>query len=147
MQEKRQRRLARVDNQLRELYGPLSALVEMNEQIWSALRNSWLPSQAERRPEVESNEWASWRAEALMPTNRQMRDLIVRHADLLVGNSFPKVLADFCSHVAAQEVLVGNSELQTSSLIAHPGAPYVKYVREVFLQLKAEQLALLQEQN
>jgi hypothetical protein len=48
-QERRQARLARVSSQLRELYGPLNALVDVNERIWEALRESHLPRTDGRR--------------------------------------------------------------------------------------------------
>jgi hypothetical protein len=52
-QERRQARLARVNSQLRELYGPLNALVEVNERVWDALRDSGLPGKADRSPQHE----------------------------------------------------------------------------------------------
>jgi hypothetical protein len=87
-QERRQARLARVSDQLRELYGPLNALVDVNERIWEALRQSHLPPQADRRPEASTEDWRRWRDHALMPANRRMRDLIIEHADLLVETTF-----------------------------------------------------------
>lgn len=75
--------------QLRELYGPLNALVDVNERLWTALRESHLPPQEDRRPAAGEEDWRIWRDNALMPINRRMRDLIIEHADLLVGSDVP----------------------------------------------------------
>ena len=144
-QERRQARLARINSQVRELYGPLNAMVDVNERIWEALRDSELPPQIERRPDVGTESWQRWRDGALMPANRRMRDLIVENADLLVGTEVPQVLRDFCAHVTSAEVILiaeakGKSE---RPLIPHPGAAYVDYVRKTFISLKLEQQQLL----
>lgn len=146
LQERRQARLSRVGSQLRELYGPLNALVDVNERIWEALRATRLPPQAERRPEASTADWRRWRDQALMSANRKMRDLIVEHADLLVETDFPKPLEDFCAHVASVEiVLAAEAEgLKEEALIKHPGAAYVSYVRDAYASLQAEQQRLLQ---
>jgi hypothetical protein len=140
-QERRQARLATVNSQLRELYGPLNASVEVNERIWLALRQSHLPIQGERRPETATEDWRRWRDNALMPANRKMRDLIVEHADLLIGAVFPQALKDFCAHVASLEIVLASEAggARIGSLIPHPGDPYVTYVRDSFAQLKTDQ--------
>jgi hypothetical protein len=145
-QERRQARLARVNSQLRELYGPLNALVSVNEQIWERLRETSLPSKEERHPSGETPEWIKWRDNALMPANRRMRDLLVEHSDLLFESSFPQVLLDFCAHVASLEVaLATESTLSRGQplLVGHPGSRYVEYVRDTFAKLKSEQHKLL----
>lgn len=147
--ERRQARLTRINSQLRELYGPLNALVDVNERIWEALRESRLPSQAERRPDADAKDWLRWRDHALMPVNRQMRDLIMDHADLLVEADVPEPLLDFCAHVTSMEViLAGEAEgLKERTLIGHPGSAYVAYVRDTFSSLKSEQQHLLPTMN
>jgi hypothetical protein len=144
-QERRQARLTRVGSQLRELYGPLHALVDVNERIWESLRESRLPPQAERQPGGGAEDWRRWRDLALMPTNRRMRDIIIEHADLLVETEIPKPLQDFCAHVTSLEVLLSAEAegLNEHPLIRHPGAAYVTYVRDAFTHLKAEQQQLL----
>lgn len=144
-QEGRQARLARVSSQVRDLYGPLNAMVDINEQIWEALRNSELPPQAERSPDAGMESWRRWRDGALMPANRRMRDLIVENADLLVETEVPQVLRDFCAHVTSAEIVLaaeteGRSE---RPLIQHPGAAYVDYIHQTFVALKVEQQQLM----
>jgi hypothetical protein len=144
-QELRQARLARISSQLRELYGPLNALVNINEQIWETLRETYLPPMAERRKHADSEDWRRWRDHALMPANRTMRDLIIEHADLLAETDIPKPLQDFCAHVASLEVTLSAEAngLAERPMIHHPGAAYVTYVRDTFTRLKIEQRKLL----
>lgn len=144
-QERRQARLARINSQLRELYGPLNALVEVNERLWEAMRESFLPGQAERRPGSGTPEWRRWRELALMPANLRMRDLIIEHADLVIDPTVPQELRDFCAHVASLEVALAAQQEGRSerALIKHPGAPYVSHVHDRFVSLKNEQHRLL----
>jgi hypothetical protein len=144
-QERRQARLTRLSSQLRELYGPLNAMVDVNERIWEALRDFELPPQTERRPEAGTDSWRRWREGALMPTNRKMRDLIVEHADLLVETEVPQALRDFCAHVTSIEIVIAaeTKGMTEPPLISHPGAAYVTYVRNCFTALKLEQRKLL----
>jgi hypothetical protein len=144
-QEHRQARLARVSSQLRELYGPLNMLVDVNERIWEALRESRLPTRAERRPEAGTEDWRRWRDHALMPANHKMRDLIIEHADLLLETDVPQPLRDFCAHVTSMEIVVAAQAkgVKEAALIHHPGAAYISYVRDTYEYLKNEQQHLL----
>ncbi|OXM43427.1 hypothetical protein CFP75_38280 [Amycolatopsis alba DSM 44262] len=148
-QERRQARLARVNSQLRELCGPLNALVEVNERVWKALRDSGLPGKAKRSPSGADRDWRRWRSQALQPVNLQMRDLIVEHADLLIEPELPQALRDFCAHATAVEIVLAAEAdgAHERALIAHPGAPFATYVREAFLRLKHEQQHLLAAVN
>lgn len=144
-QERRQARLTRINCQLRELYGPLNALVDSNERVWSSLRSSFLPAQGERDPFIDSPEWRKWRDEVLIPTNRRMRDLITEHADLIIESEVPNSLREFCAHVLALEISVLEEVegVRRRSLIGHPGEEFVDYVNASFTRLKGEQNKLL----
>jgi hypothetical protein len=144
-QERRQARLTRVNSQLRELYGPLNALVEVNERIWETLRESRLPGEADRSPAAGTDDWRRWRDQALSPLNHHMRNIIVEHADLLVEPDLPQPLRDFCAHVTSLEiVLTAEADgVREQALIRHPGAPFVTYVRDAFVSLKQDQQRLL----
>lgn len=144
-QERRQARLVRVDSQLRDLYGPLNAIVDANERIWEALRATQLPGSADRSPEDATDGWRRWRDEVLQPANRRMRDLIFAYADLLVEAEVPEPVRDFCAHVSAQEIVLAAEDegARERTLIGHPGDAYVSYVRRTFAALKTEQAQLL----
>ncbi len=147
--ERRQAALARVNAQLRDLYGPLFALVAVNEHLWTAMRGAYLPERDRRRSgslsEDEAEEWQRWLQQGLMPANVRMRDLILQHADLIVEDDMPHPLQDFCAHVASYEVYLSKPDNRRigRALIGHPGAPYVTYVQDRFAALKAEQARLL----
>jgi hypothetical protein len=147
--ERRQTALKRVNDQLRDLYGPLHALVSVNEHLWRTMRDAHLPESERRRagamtPE-QTEEWRRWLHQALMPANLQMRDLVIEHADLISEEDVPTVLQDFCAHVASYEVYLARPEGSGTgrALIRHPGEPYVTYVRQGFAALKREQASLL----
>ncbi|MFF4576197.1 hypothetical protein [Streptomyces sp. NPDC001410] len=144
-QERRQARLARINSQLRDLYGPLNTLVDANEQIWEALRATILPGRDERNPEAGTSEWLRWRDQALMPTNRRIRDLVVEHADLIIETETPKPLVDFCAHVLSLEVAIMEEAegVNRRALIAHPGDDFTSYVHDSYIRLKNQQQHLL----
>lgn len=149
--ERRQFALERVNAQLRELYGPLYAQYEVNETIWRALRDSGLPDREVRRAgtatEAQRAEWRLWVQEALMPGNVKMRDAVIEHADLLIEDEVPHVLAGFCSHVASYEVVLAQSgdrrKQLARALIPHPGDEFGEYVQSSFAFLKQRQATLL----
>ncbi|MGW4942946.1 hypothetical protein ACWEOZ_15330 [Actinoplanes sp. NPDC004185] len=149
--ERRQVALERLNAQLRELYGPLYAQYEVNETIWRALRASGLPGREIRRAgtatEAQRAEWRLWVQEALMPGNVRMRDAVIEHADLLIEDEVPRVLGDFCSHVASYEVVLAQSgdrrKQFARALVPHPGEEFGEYVRNSFALLKQRQATLL----
>ncbi|MGC5561655.1 hypothetical protein ACPYPG_02270 [Streptomyces sp. FR-108] len=142
--ERRQAKLDRVNSQLRDLYGPLYALVDVNERIWEALHDAGLPSKRQREHSTEWEPWHTWVDRALMPANIKMRDLVLNHADLLLDGELSPAVQQFCAHVTSYEVLLSTG---TSSgghaLIRHPGSEYVNYVRRSFRRLQTEQSTLL----
>jgi hypothetical protein len=152
--ERRQALLTRVNSQLRELYGPLHALVRVNEMVWKSLRDSSvLPASHERTDpgqlsKRERDTWKAWLNHSLMPANVRMRDLILEHADLIIEAGMPDPLLAFCAHVSAYEVLLqpetAPAPLAEGPLIGHPGDIYIHYVDRSFAALKAEQARLLE---
>lgn len=152
--ERRQGHLARVNSQLRDLYGPMFALVDTNERIWQALRANGLPPASQRDADTLGQGWSAWRDAFLMPTNARIRDLIIEHADLLLEADFPAPLRDFCAHVASCEATLAESAgsgrdigKRPATHIGHPGSDFVQYVRFSFAQLKGEQQRLLSAQS
>ncbi|MEG3636360.1 hypothetical protein [Micromonospora palythoicola] len=146
--ERRGARLDRVASQLRDLYGPLHALVDVNERLWQALRDDNLPGQQQRRSDAaltedQQDQWMRWVQQALMPANIRMRELILGRADLVIEDGMPEALRAFCAHVAAYEVVLAHPDDRRPALITHPGAAYVDYVRRSFDALKREQHRLL----
>src|SRR3954452_1704272 len=73
-----------VNSQLRDLYGPMFALVDTNERIWEALRANGLPPASQRDADTLGQGWSARRDTVLMPANMLIRDLIIEQADLLL---------------------------------------------------------------
>lgn len=151
--ERRQARLERVNAQLRDLYGPLKALTDSNEAVWEAMRDSQLPAVGDRRaggalPDPEARGWTDWLTHALMPTNRQMRNVIVGNAHLLIEPELPDPLRAFCAHVAALEVALARSAGRVPmepTLIHHPGRSLAEYLDASYAALRQEQEVLIPE--
>lgn len=139
-----------VNSQLRELYGPLLVLTDVNETAWNEYKSRYLTEGTQRRrPEVmteqEKRRWKVWMSTVFAPAGLQMRDTIMRHGDLIIGNEMPKVVLDFCSHVSSLEVLLAewnSSEEEEEVLVRHPGSEFVEYVRASYKHLKEVQSIL-----
>lgn len=153
--ERRQASLSRLDAQVRDLYGPLKVLTDSNEAVWCMLRAAFLPASAERRSGIaltdsDDERWMAWIRQELMPVNRQMRDVILKNAHLLIESELPEPLRAFCAHVAAYEVFLAaeprSRGLVLPTLIRHPGDRYITYVNEAYAGLRQRQSRLLNQQ-
>jgi hypothetical protein len=148
--ERKRIRVDRLATQLRDLYGPLNALVDVNERLWTALHDAGMPSAESRRSKGPTAQdpplWEEWYTNALLPISKRMRDLLLENADLLIAFEFPEEVKSFCAHVAAAEVATASPsfELTRKKLwINHPGTPFVRYVRNSYHTLKKQHSALV----
>ncbi|MCJ1681515.1 hypothetical protein MTF65_30000 [Streptomyces sp. APSN-46.1] len=150
----RQARLARVNQQLSDFYGPLFALMESNSRTYDTFSATYArpdgrdPFQHEIPPsEEELAQWRTWATTVFIPTIRAMRDVVVGKADLLIEEEMPQVLLQLCAHVSGYEITAarwaaGDYE-EHLSLIPFPGRELREYTRDRFARLKAEQSRLL----
>ncbi|WP_439812030.1 hypothetical protein [Streptomyces sp. P9-2] len=150
---KRQAHLDRINSQLRDLYGPLLVLVETNERTWDAFRERHLTSLEERRQaagltEEQSRLWRRWVLTVLVPTARQMRDVVLAHGDLFIEDEIPQLVLDFCAHVSSYEVTIVEWEAGEDGnvLVRHPGEGLARYVRDAYRSLKSAQAKVLKAQ-
>jgi hypothetical protein len=150
----RQERLARVNRQLSNFYGPLFALTEANSRTFAAFaaRNvrpdGRSPFVHETPPaEEELAEWRLWVTTVFLPSIQAMRDLVIRHADLLSEPEMPPLLLQLCAHVSGYEITVARwaqgSYDQHQSVVSFPSEEIGVYAREGFARLKREQARLL----
>ncbi|MEU3069863.1 hypothetical protein ABZ712_23585 [Streptomyces sp. NPDC006906] len=147
----RQAKLEWVNSQLKNLYGPLLVLADVNETAWKEYRRRYLPEGALQRrshdlTERERQRWRNWMITVFVPAALRARDVIVEHGELIIEEEVPRVLLDFCSHAASLEVLVMEWESNQEAeelLIRHPGGDFVAYVRASYANLKAAQSKLL----
>ncbi|MFE7467992.1 hypothetical protein ACFU6R_28310 [Streptomyces sp. NPDC057499] len=153
----RQERLARVNRQLSEFYGPLLALVEINNRVYRAFAErhprpdgrSPMDQGPEELPPTDEElaEWRLWIAKVFLPNHRAMRDILVNKADLLSEPHMPPILMEVYAHASWHEIAVTRWE-QGDLAVERPPSPFPmteirRYVRESFDRLKREQAALL----
>lgn len=74
-------------------------------------------------------------------------ELIVSKSDLLIEESIPRVLLQFCEHTAGYEVVLKRWEKgddsEFLSVVEHPRDEFGAYFERSFRALKAEQARLL----
>lgn len=150
----RQERLARVNRQLAELYGPLLALTEANSRLFTAFTerhpraDGRSPLQhgpdAEPLTEREAAEWHRWLTAVFLPNHRAVREILTTKADLLCEQSMPPVLLEVYTHAAWDEIHAEGPD----NRVEPPPSPFPAsavraYARERFDALKREQTRLL----
>ncbi len=146
-------RLERVDLQLRDLYGPLLALVTATTRSWEAFRSRYKPEggsywDAARPPTEEEGEtWRRWIQQVFMPLNEKMEQLVITKAELLDSPEMPKCLLDLVAHVEAYRVVIARWNAgdfrEHKSLINFPRPDLLQYAEDRFAVLKNEQQKLL----
>ena len=153
-------RVARVSEQLKELYGPLLACVYASKASYAAmvkqceelspLRGVRTETQFRAAVIREPNGKAAvayrqWVREALMPLSEKASELIIEHADLLEGEGIEPLLLQLVAHVSACKVIIKRWEeghLQEHSVIGYPDDVHT-WVQKEFTQLKRRQASLL----
>jgi len=151
--EQRRSRLARLDRQLSELYGPLFALSYAGSVAWSAASRQIRADAASfKERDLTADEqriFRLWMTEVLMPLNRRLVDVITQNAHLLEDDEMPEVLLRVCANVLAFEVnarrWADGDFTRTWSVIPFPGAELDAYASETFRQLKREHAQLVRE--
>ncbi|WP_432149061.1 hypothetical protein [Streptomyces sp. bgisy029] len=150
----RQARLARVNLQLSDFYGPLFALMEANSRTYDTFSERHArpdgrdPFDHEIPPtERELAEWRTWAGAVFIPNIQAMRDVVVTKADLLIEQEMPPALLQLCAHVSGYEITAarwaqGRYE-EHLSVIPFPGRELMDYTRDRFTRLKREQAILL----
>lgn len=148
---RRKDQLERVDDQLREFYGPMLALVSASGGSWEILWDKYRPGDREywdANPTSEQAEaWRRWMSVVFMPLNRQMRDLIVNKAHLLEETEMPACLLKVCTHVSAYEPILerwSNGDFsEHAPEIPYPRSEIEPYAKNSFTKLKSRRGELL----
>ncbi|WP_405437738.1 hypothetical protein OG373_10615 [Streptomyces avidinii] len=150
----RQERLARLNRQLSDFYGPLFALTEANSRIFGAFmeRNARPDGRSPFAHEIppsdeELAEWRLWVRIVFLPNIRAMRDLVIKHADLVSEPEMPPILLQLCAHVSGYEITAARWEQgsydQHLSVVPFPSEEIAAYASQGFAGLKQEQGRLL----
>lgn len=147
-----QAQLERVNQQLREFYGPLHALIESEEESFQAFINATRPGKSgfwitgDEPTKDQQKEWRRWIAEVTMPNYAAMEQVIQKHSDLIVETTMPKPLIDLQAHIAGYKPVVSawkeGDYTRNYSFFNMPQQAR-SYARERFAMLKVQQEELL----
>jgi hypothetical protein len=146
--------LERVDAQLRELYGPMHAMLESTRIAYEHFLNLVRPGAPkffdEDLPPPDDSQlrqWRRWITIVLQPGNEYIDGLITKNAHLLLDDKLPECLLLFSAHVAGYRVVIkqwaDGDYSQLTSVVAHPRAPLSEYAAQSFARLKSTQADLL----
>jgi hypothetical protein len=150
-------RLARINRQLSDFYGPLLALTESSGESWQAFRKRHRPdggSYWRTDPPPTSDDvvaWRLWMTAVFMPMHQDMMNLVLKHADLVEEPEMPSCLLALCAHVHGYQAVLREWETGEISLLREdnisvvnfPGRELADYAATAFGRLKAEQASLL----
>jgi len=150
----RKDRLDRLDRQLRDLYGPLLALVNASTTTWQAFVRAYVETDFFRGglPVALENEenaahWRHWMSTVFMPLNEEMARIVLAHTDLMEDAVMPQCLLALTAHVHGYRGVVKAWERgdfsQHFSLVAFPAPELLGYVSEHYQTLKRRQALLL----
>jgi hypothetical protein len=150
--QQRQDELARVNRQLAELYGPMFVMIEAGRVAFDAFWMRYSPGfpdfnlKPEELSEEQRKAWELWMTKVFQPRNRMMYDLLASKGDLLLGETMPDYILQFCAHVIGYDVLLEEWERgDHSQVFATPSFPdeFTQHVRESYKELKRQQTQLL----
>ena len=148
-------RLSRVNQQLRQLYGPLNALLESSDAAWGAFTSACWPKHGQaayfakgfETTDDEKAHWRLWMREVFHPMNARMERVITDNLDLVEGGEMPKAFVDVLAHIAAYHTVLrkwdAGDYTEHTSIINFPGAELKAVVKPVYDRLLREQTLLI----
>ena len=148
--QRRQARLARLDAQLEEFYGPLYAMFQARHKAHlrfvDVLRpghSSLFAPEAEPLNDQELRLWRLWVETSHRHQSSPAYDVIITRAHLLIEDEVPECLLEFCAHKAGYDVLIERWKqgdfAEHLSVVRHPGDVLHSYLQQSFTRLKHEQ--------
>ena len=148
----RKDQLDRVNAQLRDLYGPLLALIQASDTAYIEFRKKHRhgtqyfvgdPPPTER----DLAAWRNWMTHVFMPLNRKMESVILANAHLIEDRLFPPGFHALLAHVAGYKTVMNAWKEQNyaehQSIVDFPRAVLPTYVKETYEALMAKQHRLL----
>ncbi len=150
-QRTRAEKLSRIEAQLKQLYGPLYALVNARKKSWAIFESKTRVDEWDRLtqaiPEEDKEEWKRWMRSEFQETNERIYRLIVENADLYIENGLPVCFESFIAHYAQYRIIISRWDAGDDCILfaetRYPGLPLEVYAQEAFLKLKATQFKLL----
>ena len=110
----RQRRLERVDRQIRDLYGPVYVRLRAMRELWDAFlaehprrhgEPSYFIDDGASNTDDEKTRWCLWMSTVFLPMNREARDIVLANMDLFDGHEVPAPVLDFIIHVGGYDAI------------------------------------------
>ncbi|MCP4219747.1 MAG: hypothetical protein GY765_34260 [bacterium] len=151
--EQRKNRLARINRQLDEFYGPLLATVKANDCAWTNFKEKYLQVDGKKRSitknplnRKEAWEHRNWMDTVFMPNNEALYKIITEKTSLLEGNNgIPKPLLDLATHIleARTELKKSTSNKALKIKCKYPDDKLKSYCEKEFKRLKKEQSELI----
>eukprot|EP00775_Hariotina_reticulata_P010439 gene10439-10597_t len=154
VQEERKARIERVNEQLREFYGPLLACVTATKAAYNAMVKQHSPDgtmKAFQRACIddpdgsEAKAYRMWMDKVLQPLNEKAACIIAEHIDLLDAQHVVPELLQLVAHVNTMRVILHkwkDGETHGWSVISYPDK-LQEYVVNEFARIKARQAQLL----
>jgi hypothetical protein len=148
--QRRQARLARLNAQLEELYGPIYATLEASRIAYRRLLDKLRPGSVSLfdpgsapPSEEELSTFRRWIETVSHPRATEAYERIINKAHLLIEDEIPECLLTFCAHKAGYDVLIKRWHCQDFtehlSVVRHPGDRLYEYLEQSFTRLKKEQ--------
>jgi hypothetical protein len=105
--------LAFTNQQIERLYGPLYALTQANNAIWTQFSSTHWPNTSryyfdpKNPPSVEQvDQWRIWMKTVFQPLNLRVEDIIIQNSQLLVGDRLPQTFQDVIAQAEAYKALM-----------------------------------------
>lgn len=147
--ERRRERLAFINQQITNFYGPLFIASVVGQTAYDALvlklGRHHDPNLDNPLQEDEFAEWRLWVTHVFMPMNIWCERILLENAHLFREREIPSAILQFITHVAAYKAVVKKWEngdfTERFSLIDFPH-DLKSYAASAYQELKAEQLSL-----
>ncbi|MCU7851808.1 MAG: hypothetical protein KZQ80_06305 [Candidatus Thiodiazotropha sp. (ex Monitilora ramsayi)] len=153
----RKAQIDRVNEQLKEFYGPLHSLGLASESAWVSFQYThkpaghrlsgefWAPSEP---PSVEEGEaWRLWMKTVFMPLNLRMVEIVTTRADLMEETVLPNCLGQLTAHVYSYAAVLKAWEQgdysRHTAVSNFPGPELLSYSQEMYKKIKEKQATLL----
>lgn len=154
--EHKKNRLARINRQLDDFYGPLLAIIESNQTAWENFIAKYNDNphfyKKDQNPTPEQvAEFHTWMNTVFMPNNEKLYDVIINKTSLLDEDEIPKVLLDLLAHILEFRIALKDRKDEYTEVAEtsckYPGQALLKYCEEKFQELKTEQNKLIKEKK
>lgn len=154
--EKRSAQLARINEQLENLYGPLMATLTASHETWVSFTKKHWPSHGmpeyfgkgkDQLSEAELLKWRTWIVNVFHPFNERVESIIIENIHLIEGDEIPEAFTQALCHVSAYRAVIAqwaNEDFSEHVAVNNwPTKDLMDSVKPVFDELTQKQSKLL----